>query len=126
MMTAIKTIDAYIATFPAPVQMKLKKLRRTIRDLAPKATEAMKYGMPTFVLGKNLVHFAAYKNHIGFYPTPSAIVAFKKQLATFVTSKGAIQFPVDEPIPLSLVEKIVRFRVKENMGRINVYWHHNR
>lgn len=108
-----KTIDAYIETFPKNVQTSLKKLRRTIKDAAPGVQETIKYGMPTFVLGKNLVFFAAYKQHIGFYPTPKPILAFKKELARYKTSKGAIQFPLDEPVPLALVEKMVRFRVKD-------------
>lgn len=109
----LKTIDAYIASFSPKVQVTLRKLRKIIQKAAPKATEAIKYGMPTFVLGKNLVFFAAYEHHIGFYPTPKPIIAFKKELASYKTSKGAIQFPIDEPIPFTLVEKIVRFRVKE-------------
>lgn len=113
MNSSIKTIDAYIEQYPKPVQAKLKKLRSIIHTLAPKATEAIKYGMPAFVLGKNLVFFAAYKSHIGFYPTPGPINTFKKELAGYKTSKGAIQFPIDEPIPVALVEKIVKCRVKE-------------
>jgi uncharacterized protein YdhG (YjbR/CyaY superfamily) len=114
---SIKTINAYIEAQPRPVQAKLKKLRALIRKAAPKATEAIKYGMPAFVLGKNLVFFAAYKGHIGFYPTPKPIVAFKKELAKYKTSKGAIQFPIDEPVPLALVEKIVKWRVKDMVGK---------
>jgi len=113
----LKTIDAYIEQQPKLVQAKLKKLRALIRKLAPKATEAIKYGMPAFVLGKNLVFFAAYKNHIGFYPTPGPINFFKKELAGYETSKGAIQFPIDKPVPFGLVEKIVKFRVKEMTAR---------
>jgi uncharacterized protein YdhG (YjbR/CyaY superfamily) len=112
-----KTIDEYIATFPKNVQNILQELRRVIRDSAPEAKEAISYQMPTFKLNGNLVHFAAHKNHIGFYPTPSAIVAFKKELSPFKTSKGAIQFPLDKPIPFDLVEKIVKFRVKENKSK---------
>lgn len=111
----IKTIDEYIEQFPKKIQISLKKLRRTIKDAAPGVQEAIKYNMPTFVLGKNLVFFAAYEKHIGFYPTPKPIIAFKKELARYKTSKGAIQFPIDEPVPFALVKKIVRFRVKELM-----------
>lgn len=117
MNPTFKTIDAYIEQQPKPVQAKLKKLRALIWKLAPKATEAMKYGMPTFVLGKNLVFFAAYNKHIGFYPTPGPIIAFKKELAGYKTSKGAIQFPIDQPVPFALVEKIVKFRVKEMVAQ---------
>jgi uncharacterized protein YdhG (YjbR/CyaY superfamily) len=117
MNPTLKTIDAYIEQQPNSVQMKLKKLRALIKKLAPKATEAIKYGMPAFVLGKNLVYFAAFKSHIGFYPTPGPIIAFKKELAGYKTSKGAIQFPIDEPVPMALVEKIVKFRVKEITAR---------
>lgn len=113
----LKTIDAYIEQQPKSVQTKLKKLRTLIRKAAPKATEAIKYGMPTFVLGKNCVFFAAYKQHIGFYPTPGPINAFKKALAGYKTSKGAIQFPIDQSIPFDLVEKIVKWRVKEMTAR---------
>lgn len=111
-----KTIDEYIATFPKNVQTILEELRQAIRESAPKAEEAISYQMPTFKLKGNLVHFAAYKNHIGFYPTPSAIEAFKGELADYEASKGAVRFPVDKPIPFDLVKRIVRFRVKENLG----------
>ncbi len=113
-MKTFTTINAYIRTFPKDVQSTLKKLKAVIAAAAPGSEEAMKYGMPTFVLGKNLVHFAAYRNHVGFYPSPSGIRAFKKELNPYVTSKGAIQFPIDEPVPFALVKKIVQFRVVEN------------
>ncbi len=112
---AYKTIDEYIATFPKNVQSILQELRRVIRESAPEAKEAISYQMPTYKLNGNLVHFAAYKNHIGFYPSPSAIEAFKEKLAKYETSKGTIKFPTDEPIPFELVKEIVRFRVKENL-----------
>lgn len=113
--TKYKNIDGYIRTFPKNVQNILKKLRQEIKVLAPKAEEAIKYQMPTFVLnGKNLVHFAAWKNHIGFYPTPSATGKFQKELAKYKFAKGSIQFPINKPLPLELIKKIVRFRVKEN------------
>jgi len=108
-----KTIDEYIAWFPAAVQKILKQIRAAVRKAAPEAEEAIKYGIPTFVLNENLVHFAAFKNHIGFYPTPSGIEAFKKELSGYKSAKGSVQFTIDEPMPLGLIEKIVKFRVKE-------------
>jgi uncharacterized protein YdhG (YjbR/CyaY superfamily) len=117
---APSTIDEYIRQFPRDVQKKLADLRATIRRAAPDATEKISYGMPTFFQKKNLVHFAAYQHHIGFYPTPSGITAFKDELARYVTSKGAIQFPIDEPLPLDLVARIVKFRVAENEAKAAV------
>lgn len=117
MNTAITTIDAYIATFPVSTQALLQQMRNTITKAAPKAEETISYGMPTFKLQGNLVHFAGYKNHIGFYPAPSGIEAFADELKKYKTSKGAIQFPVDEKLPLALVTKIVKFRVKENLAK---------
>ena len=108
-------IDAYIAGFPAEVQAVLQKVRAVIRKAAPAAQEAMKYGIPTFVLNGNLIHFAGFKSHIGLYPTPSGIVAFKKELAGYASSKGAVQFPLDKPIPYALIEKITKFRMKETL-----------
>lgn len=108
-----QNIDRYIAGFPRDVQKILKQIRTTIKRAAPDADEAMKYGIPTFVLNQNLVHFAAHKNHIGFYPTPSAIEAFKNQLSEYESAKGSVQFPIDKAVPLSLIEQIVKFRVKE-------------
>jgi len=107
------TIEAYIAAAPEPARERLEWLRATIRAVAPEAVEAIKYRIPTFVLGKNLVHFGAFKSHIGFYPTESGIVAFKEELRNFTTSRGAIQFPHDRPIPIDLVRRIVEFRVRE-------------
>lgn len=107
-------IDEYIATFPQEVQVILEKLRQTIRKAAPDATEKISYQIPTFYLNGNLVHFAAYKHHIGFYPASSGIRAFQDELKNYKTSKGAVQFPIDETIPHALVKKIVAFRVKEN------------
>jgi uncharacterized protein YdhG (YjbR/CyaY superfamily) len=117
-MTTIKSkfenIDDYINSFPKNIQNLLEILRRTIRESAPQATETINYGIPTFKQnGSNLVHFAAYKNHIGFYPTPYPIVVFKKELAPFKQAKGSIQFPIEKPIPFDLVKKIVKFRVTE-------------
>lgn len=109
-----KTIDEYIHSFPKEIQKKLEELRSLIRKAAPEATEKMAYRMPTFFLKGNLVHFAAHSHHIGFYPTPSGIRKFEKELERYVTSKGAIQFPLQEPLPRSLIRKIVEFRREEN------------
>jgi len=109
-----KTMEEYISTFPKKVQDILEKLRQTISKSAPKAEETISYQIPTFKLNGNLVHFAAYTNHIGFYPTTSAIEAFKKELSPYEKSKGTIKFPINKPIPFDLVSKIVKFRVKEN------------
>ena len=111
-----KTIDEYIALFPKDIQKILQELRLAIRDSAPDAVEAINYQMPTFRLNGNLVHFAAAKSHIGFYPTPSAIEAFEEELLDYEVSKGTVRFPMNKPIPLDLVKRIVRFRVKENMS----------
>lgn len=116
-MNKAKNIDEYIKSFPTDIQKILEQLRTTIRKAAPAAEEKISYAMPTFVLNGNLVHFAAYKHHIGFYPSPSPIEVFKDDLSGYVTSKGAIQFPVDQPLPLALIAKIVRFRVKENKDK---------
>jgi uncharacterized protein YdhG (YjbR/CyaY superfamily) len=115
--TAPKDIDEYIAGFPDDVQEILRKIRRTIRKAAPDAEETIKYRMPTFTLKGNLVHFAAFKEHIGFYPVPTGIEAFKKELSIYEGGKGSVQFPLDKPIPYSLISKIVKFRVKENLAR---------
>ena len=112
-----KNIDEYIAGFPRDAQQVLKQIRATIKKVAPDAEEAIKYQVPTFVLNENLVHFAAFKNHIGFYPTPSGIAAFKDELSRYESAKGSVQFPIDEPMPLSLIGKIVKFRVKEARAR---------
>jgi uncharacterized protein YdhG (YjbR/CyaY superfamily) len=114
---AANTIDEFIAAFPTSTQEKLRKLRDTIRKAAPAATETIKYGIPTFVLNGNLVHFAGYERHIGFYPAPSGIVEFKKELAPYESAKGSVRFPLDKPIPFSLVTQIVKFRVAENMAK---------
>ncbi|MGB8217096.1 MAG: DUF1801 domain-containing protein [Candidatus Methanoperedens sp.] len=110
-----KTIDEYISTFPKNVRDILEKLRQTIKKSAPEAEETISYQMPAFKLnGKNLVYFAAFKNHIGFYPIPSGIEAFKKELSPYKQGKGSVQFPIEKPIPYDLVKKIVIFRVNEN------------
>ena len=108
-------IDAYIATFPEATQTILEELRATIRADAPDAQERIAYGMPTFSLKGNLVHFAAWKNHIGFYPAPSGIQEFEEELAVYKGAKGSLQFPIDQPLPLELISRIVKFRVAENL-----------
>lgn len=112
--TAPKNIDEYIAGFPPEVQEILQKIRLTIRKAAPKAEEAISYMIPTFKLHGNLVHFAAYKKHIGFYPAPRGNEAFKEELSAYEGGKGTVQFPLDKPIPYALIRKIVKFRVQEN------------
>jgi len=107
-------IDVYIAQFPAPVAKRLDAMRATIREHAPDAEERISYRIPTFYQGGNLVHFAGFANHVGFYPGPTGIAAFAKELSRFNGAKGSVQFPHDEPLPLDLVAKIVRFRVAEN------------
>jgi uncharacterized protein YdhG (YjbR/CyaY superfamily) len=113
-MKAAASIDEYIAGYPKDVQLKLQKLRETIRKAAPDAGEAIKYGLATFTLNGNLVHFGAFKNHIGFYPAPRAIEEFKKELVSYEGSKGTIQFPMDKPIPYGLITRMVKFRVKKS------------
>jgi len=112
-----KTIDEYVKTFPGDVQSILEKMRQAIRKAAPEAVEAISYQIPTFKLNGNLVHFAAFKNHIGFYPTSSGIEAFKKELSPYKGAKGSVQFPIEKPIPYDLVKKIVIFRMKENLEK---------
>ena len=110
----IKTIDEFISQYPPEVQTILQKIRALIQKSAPGAEEAMAYGIPTFKLnGKNLVHFSAFKEHIGFYPTPSGITKFKKELSAYEGAKGSVKFPLNKPIPYALITKIVQFRVKE-------------
>jgi len=110
-------IDAYIAGFPRDVQAMLQQIRGTIRKAAPDAEEAIRYQIPTFVQDGNLVHFAAFKSHIGFYPTPAGIEAFKEELSRYPSAKGSVRFPLDEPMPLKLIERIVKFRVKSQGAR---------
>lgn len=114
---APKDIDAYIAGYPQEVQEILRKIRAIIREEAPGAQEAIKYQMPTFVLNGNLVHFAAFKNHIGFYPTPSGTSTFREELAAYQGGKGSIRFPLDQHIPYDLIRRIVTFRVAETMEK---------
>jgi uncharacterized protein YdhG (YjbR/CyaY superfamily) len=115
--TGFATTDEYIATFPADVQKILQELRAAIKAAAPEAQEKISYQMPTFDLKGNLVHFAAFKNHIGLYPTPSGTQAFKKELSMYQGAKGSIRFPIDQPLPLKLISRIVRFRVAENLKK---------
>jgi uncharacterized protein YdhG (YjbR/CyaY superfamily) len=118
--TKFTTMDEYVATLPKNVQGILEKIRQTIRKAAPGAVETISYQIPTFKLnGKNLVHFAAWKNHIGFYATPSGNAAFKKEISHYKVAKGSIQFPLEEPIPYDLVAKIVLFRVMESQVKKN-------
>jgi uncharacterized protein YdhG (YjbR/CyaY superfamily) len=112
-----KDIDEYVGHCPQDVQPLLTQMRATIQQAAAQATEKISYGMPTFYLNGNLVHFGAAQNHIGFYPTPSGITAFKKELEPYKSSKGAVQFPKDKPLPLALVTRIVKFRVKEQQAK---------
>jgi uncharacterized protein YdhG (YjbR/CyaY superfamily) len=111
-----QTIDEYIAGFPGDVQEILQKIRMTIHEAAPEAQEKISYQMPTFFLKGNLVHFAAFKEHIGFYPVPTGIEKFKKELSVYKQGKGSVQFPLDQPMPYELITKIVKFRVKENLA----------
>lgn len=116
-MTTDPRIDEYIAGFPNDVQAILEKIRATIREAAPEAEETISYQMPTFKQNGILVHFAAFKNHIGLYPTPSGIEEFKDVLSDYKSAKGSVQFPLDQPIPYDLIGKIVRFRVRENLAK---------
>lgn len=113
MNTNIGSADEYIAGFPEDVQPILRKLRSIIQKAAPKATESISYGMPVYVQGKNLVYFGGFKNHVSFFPTPSGITAFAKELSAYTVSKGTIQFPLNKPLPSKLIADIVKFRVKE-------------
>ena len=112
-----RSIDEYIATFPEDIQALLEAVRATIKASAPDAEERISYQMPTFVLNGNLVHFAALKNHIGFYPTSSGIEAFKDELSMYEGTKGAVKFPINQPLPMELISKIVQFRVTENLKK---------
>ena len=117
-MTESANIDEYISQFPTATQKLLSQVRTTIKKAAPGAVEAIKYGIPTFVLGgKNLVHFGGYEHHIGFYPAPTGLVAFKAALAPYKQGKGSAQFPLDKALPLALVTRIVKYRVKENLAK---------
>jgi uncharacterized protein YdhG (YjbR/CyaY superfamily) len=111
------SVDEYIARFPADIQRILEEVRRIIREVVPDVEEVISYQMPTYRLHGNLVHFAAHKNHIGFYPTPSGIEAFVDELTPYQTSKGAVQFPLDQPIPYDIIRKIVAYRREENLEK---------
>jgi len=115
--TAPTTIDEYIAGFPPDVQTILNRIRAAIHQAAPQAEEAISYQMPTFKLHGNLVHFGAFKSHIGFYPAPTGIEQFQKELSVYQNAKGSVQFPLDRPMPYALIKRIVKFRVKENLAR---------
>lgn len=109
-----KDIDEYISQFPVSIREQLEILREVITEAAPKAVEVISYGMPAFKQNSVLVYFAAYKNHIGFYPTGSGITAFEKEISKYKYSKGAVQFPIEESLPLVLIKKIVKFRAKQD------------
>lgn len=116
----IKNVNDYIATQPKNVAVILEKLRQTIKKAAPDAEEVISYQMPAYMYHGRLVYFAAFKNHIGFYPVSSRIAAFKKELSVYKGTKGSVQFPLDEPIPLDLVKRIVQYGVKENLEKENI------
>jgi len=115
--TNFQSIDEYIVTFPEETQKILNEIRDTIKTAAPDAEEKISYQMPTFYLNGNLIHFAAFKNHIGIYPTPSGTEAFKRELSKYQGAKGSVRLPIDEPMPLKLIAKIVKFRVAENVKK---------
>jgi uncharacterized protein YdhG (YjbR/CyaY superfamily) len=116
--TGFQTIDQYIATFPPNIQTILQQIRQTIHEAAPEAEQTISYQMPAFKQNGVLVYFAAFKDHISFFPTGSGVEAFKDKLSSYKTSKGTIQFPLDKPVPLDLVKEIVRFRVSENQKKM--------
>ncbi|MES2014363.1 MAG: DUF1801 domain-containing protein [Patescibacteria group bacterium] len=118
-MKKYSDINAYIADYPKDVQLLLRKMRAAIRKAAPKAEEAISYGIPTYKLSGNLVHFGAFKDHVSFFPTSSGTAAFEKEISKYKVSKGTIQFPLDKPLPLGLITKIVRFRVRENLKKVS-------
>ena len=120
-MQAIKlnTIDEYISSFPKNIQKMLEAVRATIHKAAPDAEEAISYAIPTFKLNGNLVHFAAFKNHIGLYPTPNGIEEFEKELSVYNQGKGSVHFPINKPLPLDLISKIVKYRIKKNSEKIS-------
>ncbi len=116
-ITDFKDVDSYIAIFPQEVQLKLQQLRKSIMEAAPQAEEVISYKMPAYKYKGMLVYFAGYKKHIGFYPTASGIANFIDEFATYKTSKGAVQFPVDKPLPIALIKRIVKYRIKENTDK---------
>lgn len=113
-----QSIDEYIASYPKATQEILEQVRATIQKAAPNATEAIRYAIPTFILNGNLVHFAAFKNHIGFYAAPTGNGAFKAELSVYKGGKGSVQFPINQPMPLELITRIVQFRVRENTDKV--------
>ena len=112
-----KNFDNYLVRFPKDVQQRLQKMRLTVKKAAPQAKEKISYGIPSLTLNGMLVWFAAFKNHIGFYPRTSAIAAFKKELSAYKGAKGSVRFPFDKPLPLALISRMVKFRVKENLSK---------
>lgn len=119
-MQTFSNIQEYINQFPETTQEKLQEIYLIIKQTAPEASEKISYGMPTFYLQGNLVHFAAYKNHIGFYPAPSGLENFKEEISKYKHSKGAVQFPLDKPLPKKLIERIVKYRVQQNVLNANL------
>jgi uncharacterized protein YdhG (YjbR/CyaY superfamily) len=115
--TNFQSVDEYITTFPEETQKILKEIRATIKAAAPNAEEKISYQMPTFFLSGNLIHFAAFKNHIGIYPTPSGTEAFKEEISQYQGAKGSIRLPLDKPMPLKIISQIVKFRVAENLQK---------
>ena len=118
-MSKYETVDDYISQFPKDIQKILENLRKLIKNTAPESKEMINYGIPTYKLNGNLVHFAGFKNHIGFYPTPTGIEKFKDKLSDYKLSKGTIQFPINNPLPLDLIREIVIFRVNENLKNVS-------
>lgn len=116
-MENYQSVEEYIASFPSDLQERLVHLRQFIRGLVPEAGEKMAYGIPTFTLNGNLVHYAAYRSHIGFYPGAEAMQHFLPELSAYHTSKGTVQFPLDQPLPLALIEKIVKYRVAQSQAK---------
>ncbi|MBP9827847.1 DUF1801 domain-containing protein [Patescibacteria group bacterium] len=116
-MRSVASVETYIAAHPILVQRLLKKMRVTIRTLAPSATEVISYGIPTFKLHGNLIHYAGYKGHIGLYPGSAALVAFKSSLTKYKTAKGSIQFPLDKPLPIGLIKRITRYCIRQNIAK---------
>ena len=112
-----KGVDAYIETFQEDVQILLQEIRETIINAAPEAEECINYKIPTYKVNGNLVHFSGYKKHIGFYPGPSGITAFKNEISIFKSAKGSVQFPIDVALPIDLISKIVKYRVAENLSK---------
>ena len=115
-----KDVDEYIAGFPEAIQKTLKRIRATIKKTVPKAEETIKYGIPAYVFHGNLVYFAAYKNHIGFYPVPAGNAELKKEISVYKTGRGSIQFPLDKAVPLDLIKKMTQLRIVENLQRTGI------